>query len=54
MAGARLHATLATASELEATFREMVRRLVDTLAIPAGSGEPLLKASGDDDLLNDG
>ncbi|HXU60557.1 MAG TPA: DHH family phosphoesterase [Polyangia bacterium] len=54
MAGARLHATLATAAELEASFREMVRRLVDTLAIPAGSGEPLLKASGDDDLLNDG
>ncbi len=27
MAGARLYATLATAAELEGTFREMVRRL---------------------------
>ena len=56
MAGARLQATLATASELEATFREMVRRLAETLGIPAGSGEPLLKGSSDrdDDEWNDG
>lgn len=56
MAGARLHATLATAAELEATFREMVRRLAEALGIPAGSGEPLLKSRSDDDDdgLNDG
>ncbi len=56
MAGARLQATLATASELEATFREMVRRLAEALGIPGGSGEPLLKGSSDrdDDGWNDG
>jgi len=56
MAGARLQATLATASELEATFREMVRRLADALGIPGGSGEPLLKGSRDrdDEGVNDG
>jgi nanoRNase/pAp phosphatase (c-di-AMP/oligoRNAs hydrolase) len=53
MAGARLHGTLATAAELEATFREMVRRLVETLAIPVTSGEPLLKSGSDDSSLND-
>ncbi|HVY36286.1 MAG TPA: DHH family phosphoesterase [Polyangia bacterium] len=56
MAGARLQATLATASELEATFREMVRRLAEALGIPGGSGEPLLKGSRgqDEEGVNDG
>jgi nanoRNase/pAp phosphatase (c-di-AMP/oligoRNAs hydrolase) len=56
MAGARLQATLATAAELESTFREMVRRLAEALGIPAESSEPLLKGSRtpEDDGLNDG
>lgn len=56
MAGARLQATLATASELEATFREMVRRLAEALGIPGGTGEPLLKGAPelDGEGVNDG
>jgi nanoRNase/pAp phosphatase (c-di-AMP/oligoRNAs hydrolase) len=56
MAGARLHGAVTSTAELEMMFREMVRRLVETLGVSADSGEPLLKSSVDDSPngMNDG
>jgi nanoRNase/pAp phosphatase (c-di-AMP/oligoRNAs hydrolase) len=43
MAGARLFATVASEESLEATFQEMVRRLLEVLGHPPVRGEPLLR-----------
>jgi nanoRNase/pAp phosphatase (c-di-AMP/oligoRNAs hydrolase) len=45
MAGARLFATVASEESLEATFQEMVRRLLEVLGHPPARGEPLLRLS---------
>jgi nanoRNase/pAp phosphatase (c-di-AMP/oligoRNAs hydrolase) len=45
MAGARLFATVASEESLEATFQEMVRRLLEVLGHPPVRGEPLLRLS---------
>jgi nanoRNase/pAp phosphatase (c-di-AMP/oligoRNAs hydrolase) len=46
MAGARLFATVTSESALEATFQEMVRRLLETLGQPLSEGDPLLRLPG--------
>jgi nanoRNase/pAp phosphatase (c-di-AMP/oligoRNAs hydrolase) len=43
MAGARLFATFTSEDGLEATFQEMVRRLLEVLGHPPTAGEPLLR-----------
>jgi nanoRNase/pAp phosphatase (c-di-AMP/oligoRNAs hydrolase) len=53
MAGARLHAAVTSAVELEAMFREMVRRLVETLGVTAVRSEPLLKGAAESSDVND-
>jgi nanoRNase/pAp phosphatase (c-di-AMP/oligoRNAs hydrolase) len=56
MAGARLYPAIRTVADLERIFREMVRRLLDTLGIPPSSGEPLLLSAADkeDGVSDDG
>ena len=44
--GARLFATVTSEAELEATFKEMVRRLLETLGRPPTEGDPLLRLPG--------
>jgi nanoRNase/pAp phosphatase (c-di-AMP/oligoRNAs hydrolase) len=44
MAGARLFAQTTSEGKLAETFREMVRRLIETLGHPPTAGEPLLRA----------
>jgi hypothetical protein len=43
MAGARLFAQIPSEAKLEETFREMVRRLIETVGHPPTTGEPLLR-----------
>jgi nanoRNase/pAp phosphatase (c-di-AMP/oligoRNAs hydrolase) len=43
MAGARLFASVTSEEALEATFQEMVRRLLEVLGHPPTTGEPLLR-----------
>jgi nanoRNase/pAp phosphatase (c-di-AMP/oligoRNAs hydrolase) len=43
MAGARLHAAIASEEALAAVFDEMVRRLLEALGKPVTAGEPLLR-----------
>ncbi len=46
MAGARLFATVTSEAALEATFKEIVRRLMETLGQPPVEGDPLLRLPG--------
>jgi nanoRNase/pAp phosphatase (c-di-AMP/oligoRNAs hydrolase) len=43
MAGARLFPAVTSEASLEATFQEMVRRLLEVLGHPPAAGEPLLR-----------
>jgi nanoRNase/pAp phosphatase (c-di-AMP/oligoRNAs hydrolase) len=45
MAGARLFAPVTSEAKLEEVFREMVRRLIETLGQAAVAGDPLLSSS---------
>ncbi|HEY4393861.1 MAG TPA: DHH family phosphoesterase [Polyangia bacterium] len=46
MAGARLFATVTSEAALEVNFKEMVRRLLETLGQPLIEGDPLLRIPG--------